>query len=260
MKKIVVTLFVVLSSASSLAQTAPQIVSDRPGQAFTHQVVGKGVFQIQSGLDLNKAATNLIDQEVRTSVNEFRLGLSESFEISTVWNYSQTSTTNNATSFEDEFDGVSSWQLGFRYNLIAESDGWIPGIGIQTRFSMKQVSRNYQPSQIAPTTMLFTNHTLLDDLNVSFNGGVAYDGETAIPQYLYVISFAQNFTSDFGIIYEFYGNEYNDQESNYGGAGVFYFPNKDLQLDLYASMGKNQGVEEFYMSLGVSWRTWLFNR
>lgn len=260
MKKMTVLLVGIFVSVQSFAQTAPQIVSDRPGQAFTHQVVGKGVFQIQSGLDLNRAKTSLIEQEVQTSVNEFRLGLSESFEISTVWNYSKTSSTNNQTSFSNEFDGVSQWQLGFRYNLIPESDGWIPGVGIQTRFSMKQVSRNYQASQVAPTTMLFTNHTLLDDLNVSFNGGVAYDGNTAIPQYLYVISFAQNFTSNFGVIYEFYGNEYDDQDSNYGGAGLFYFPNKDLQLDLYASMGKNQGVEEFYMSLGLSWRTWLFNR
>lgn len=241
------------------AQTAPQIISGRPGQAIGPRVVGKDIFQIQSGLDLNRAKTSFLEQNLRTSNNVVRFGLSEKFELSTVLDYSQTANDNNVTNFSENFEGVSQWQLGFRYNLIPRSDGWIPGFGIQTRFRLKQISDNYKADQIAPITMLVTNHSLSDNFSVNLNGGISYSGNNAIPRYLYIVSVGQNFgSSDFGAVYEFYGNEFNDQHSNYLGIGLSYLANDDLQFDLYTSHGKNQGVEEFYITLGLSWRTWVF--
>ena len=113
----------------SFAQRQPRIASGRPGQAIGPLVVGTGVFQVQTGVDYDRREFTNTKNTKRTLNNVIRFGLSEDFELSSVIDYRDETFDTNGV--ENNLDGVSQFQLGFRYNLIPEADGWIPAIGFQ---------------------------------------------------------------------------------------------------------------------------------
>jgi len=256
MKKQIVIYIIVFFALPSFAQQASSIASGRPGQAIDTQVVGKGVFQVESGLDY--LITKLTSFKATSQVfnNVLRLGLSERFEVSTVIDYQEDTFETNTT--ETSINGVSQWQLGFRYNLIPEHDGWIPTLGIQTRFRMKNVSENYRRDQVAPIVMASANSEISKRFSLTANGGVSYSGLSFVPTYIYILSLTQSLGACWATTYEAYGNESNDLKSSYLGVGLSYLINSDFQLDAYMSNGNNSGIKEFYSTLGLSWRTQLF--
>ena len=256
MKYLTVLLPFFVFSINSWAQTADSIATGRPGQAIGGRVVGAGILQIQSGYDHNTSEIGSSKSTSQTLNNIVRLGVSESFEFSTIVDYNFTKNTSPGA--ENSFEGLSQWQLGFRYNIIPPVESWMPILGIQTRFRMKQTSARYSPNQIAPVTILSAQKGLSEMFSLTVNGGISYNGNDNIPTYSYVFSLSQSLTSCLGLAYEVYGNEYNDMDRNYIGLGLAWSLSKDLQLDTYVSTGKNQGIEEVYATAGVSWRTWIF--
>lgn len=256
MKHLLLLTVIVVSCSLAQAQLEGTITTGRPGQAIGGGVVGTGVFQIQSGIDVVTNQQTGIERTNHTLNNIVRLGLTERFEISTILDYSQdTVETNNLT---QDFDGISQWQLGFRYNLIPSGEGWLPVLGLQTRFRMRAVSSEYRRNELAPVFMLSAVKALDEQWTVTGNYGVSYDGFTPMPTYNWVLSVSKSWGSRWSTVAEFYGSESNTEVSTFYGAGLAYLVNNDLQLDTYLSTGENRGIETFYGTVGVSWRTLAF--
>lgn len=239
---------------NALGQTSDSIRSGRPGQGIGPYVVGTGLLQIQSGVDYKKSDAGNAETSASVFNNVLRLGLSEAFELSVLGDWQEDVIKAGGITTSDK-RGVSQAHLGFRYNVRDKASGFIPAIGVQTRFKLKHVSSEYKNDQVAPTMMLVLDHSLCDSLSLSTNLGMDYSGQDSIPTYNYVLGVSHSLSSTFGILYEFYGNERLAQKSYYGGVGLSYLLNSDLQLDIYVSRGDNQGISELYSSLGVSWRT-----
>lgn len=249
-------LFVVLFSFSSFAQTSETISSGRPGQAIGSDAVGRGLFQVQSGVDFYQNSGEQMKSETRASNNVLRFGLSETFELRSIIDYQWDDSDQNGVQSHQQ--GISNMQVGFRFNVVDEADGWIPMFAIQNQFALKQVGNAYRPDQVASSVKVSMTHNLHPDLKLTTNLALAYDGETNIPRYDFVFSLTQSFTDTWSTVYEFYGNEYDDKESQYVGFGVAYLVNNDFQIDTYISSGRNNRVDEFYGTVGLSWRTRLF--
>lgn len=230
-------------------------MSGRPGQAIGGAVVGTGILQIQSGYDYDVDDMTQTRSTIQTLNNVLRLGLSENFEVSTVVDYSLVK--NSFPGHQASIEGLSQWQMGFRYNVIPEDKDWIPVLGIQTRFRMKQVSHHFKINQVAPVIMVSAQKGLTEDFSFTANGGVDYNGSDNVPTYNWVLSLSQALTSQIGLTYEVYGNQYNDQNRQYLGIGLAWLLNSNFQLDTYVSTAKNQNAEELYATLGFSWRTWV---
>lgn len=257
--RLFLVIFIVFLSVSSWAQRSPRISSDRPGQADGSNVTGTGVFQVQSGIDYQRLEFTNSQTTRRTLNNVLRMGLSENFELRSVVDFRSETFERSTTGEETTFDGVSQFELGFRYNLIADSDGLIPSLGFQTQFQMKNVGSAFRPNEVAPILKIATSHNLTDRFSLALNGIYAQTGNSNVPIYGYVVSVTQEISSIFSTVYEVYGNEFNDTESTYLGFGVAYRMNNDFQFDTYLSSGENSGVKEFYFTFGVSWRLYLFD-
>ncbi len=256
MKHLFLVTIIVVSCSAGFAQLTGTITTGRPGQAIGGGVVGTGVFQIQSGIDLTTTDQTGIERTNQTLNNIVRLGLTERFEISTILDYSQDTVETNT--LKQDFDGISQWQLGFRYNLIPSGEDWLPVLGLQTRFRMRAVSNEYRRNELAPVFMLSAVKAIDPEWTVTGNYGVAYDGFTPMPTYNWVLSVSKSWGSNWSTVAEFYGSESNSEASTFYGAGFGYLVNNDLQLDVYLSTGKNRGIESFYGTVGVSWRTLAF--
>jgi len=123
---------------------------------------------------------------------------------------------------------------------------------------MKQVGSDYDRDQVAPILQIAVAKTINKKFSVIGNWGMSYDGLTPVPNYSYVLSVSQSLGSRWGSVYEVYGNEAAEVRSTYLGVGLGYLLHDNLQLDSYISSGNNEGIKEFYFTLGVSWRTQLF--
>ena len=196
-----------------------------------------------------------IERTKRTWKKVLRLGLSDRFEISYILNYNQD--TVETSTIKQDFDGISSFQLGFRYNLIEPGDKFWPTLAIQTRFRSKAVSSDYRRNEIAPVFLLSAVKSI-EDWGVALNWGPSYNGFNAVPTYNWVLSISKSLNEKWGTVGEIYGSESNGQGSTYYGAGLSYLVNSDFQLDAYVSTSNNRGIEEFYGTVGVSWRLLTF--
>lgn len=247
------TLFcgVLLLAQFAMSQTASSIRTGRPGQAIGPYVVGTGLLQIQSGLDNTSVKVAGSNRETSLVNNVVRQGINESFELSGVFNYEQ---SRNTTGAANQKSGVSDVQVGFRYNLTSQPDGWFPAIGLQTRVRLESVSSDFRRDEPAPVLLMALGHTLSDDFGLNTNLGMDYSGQTASPVYRYVFSLGHSIGETWGLAYEFYGNQALGSDFYYFGLGAYYATSSDFQWDLYISGGDNHGINELYVSAGLSWR------
>lgn len=244
-------LLIALTHSKCYGQTNQSIRTGRPGQAIGPYVVGTGYFQVQSGVD--QSWTNGDSkQQTQLNNNVLRLGVDEKFEVSSVINLQKDKITKPS---EQEASGFSEFQLGFRYNLSEEPRGLIPGFGIQTRFKLTNVDSDYQSKQMAPVITFVTHHKLTDSMALGNNFGVSYDGSSTIPKYFFVTNLSFPLFGPWSSFIEVYGNSKDSIAAVYVDTGLAYAVNNDLQLDTYAGGGNNHGISEFFISLGLSWRT-----
>ncbi len=259
MKPFLFCFTVAVFSFSSLAQYQPTIQTGRPGQGIGPGVVGTGVLQWQAGFDLQQIEQTPSDRTNQTFNNILRLGLSERFEISSIIDYSDDEIAATSTRARQGLSGISQFQFGFRYVLNeASPEEWFPAVGLQTRFRFESVGGDYRRNELAPIFILATSKGITDQISLSVNAGMAYDGFTPTPTYSYVVGLSQSLNSRWGTLYEAYGQDNAGQKTNYLGLGLSYLMTSNFQWDGYISTGNNMGIRETYMTLGLSWRGRIF--
>lgn len=236
------------------------LTSDRPGQAFSANTVGKLVFQLQTGLDQGFARFALGTDGERARLytlknNSFvRFGITKSLEanlqLDTQYDRLRVTDTSIYTS-----QGLSNCQVGLRMNLIAEAKGWIPALGIQARTSLPINSPSYKTLKFGPEFGVFTSHALPGGMSFSTNWLVSWDGRSDMPIWGYVANFGFPIAPRLNGFVESYGSVQNGTFINHFDGGLGFLVNDNLQLDLFGGTGKNNGVNESFISLGVTWRT-----
>lgn len=249
--------FILVSAVGqrSLAQTNSTIRTGRPGQAIGAYVVGTEIFQVQSGLDYGSLISDTSSEHFGVLSSVLRYGLSERFELSALISFMNDHQSGSVVpSTSETKSGISDLHLGFRINLIDKPDGWKPGLGLQTRFRTTFVNPDFRSKNLAPILILATNNKLSSSMALATNFGVSYDGSTAIPAYLYVINVSRSFAESWGAFVEVYGRSKSSIGSVYADTGVAYSVNSDLQFDLYGGGGRNHGVTDTFVSVGISWR------
>lgn len=250
-----VVFFFLLFSSLANAQTNPTIRTGRPGQSIGPYVVGTGYLQVQSGIG-QAWAWDAIDQKSFLSDHVIRFGLTESFEISSVLNYQYERIKTATPSISNS--GINNVQVGFRYNIIDKPEKWIPGLGIQTRFKLPLNSSDYSIDYPSPVILLATQHRLNPDVLWFHNVGISYDGVSSNPRYVFTSNLAVSLSEKWGAFVEVYGNVRSFDTNIYWDTGLAYLLNNDLQIDMYGGLGRNDGVTDGFVSVGVSWRTQTF--
>lgn len=250
MIKILCAFFLISYQLCAFSQTHSSIRTGRPGQAIGPYVVGTDYLQIQSGYD---HAWQNGDTKLQTALqnNVIRYGADERFELSSVVSWQHDSISAPA---QENKEGISDFQLGFRYNINDRPDGIIPGFGVQTRFKLTNIASDYRSENLAPVIIFVANHNLIDTLALGTNLGITYSGNDTEPKYTFVSNLSFPIAERWSSFFEIYGNSQNAVASVYADTGLAYLYSNDLQIDGYLGGGKNHGVSEFFLSVGFSWR------
>lgn len=238
-------------NTSLSAQFAENIRTGRPGQAIGPYVLGKGVFQVQSGFeqyfrDYEKQA---VSENTFLHNTVFRVGFSEKFEMNTLLDWQSTATKEQGIS--RTAGGVSNSQIGLRFNVL-ERKGARPGLGFQYRLLLPAQSEIYRRQHLGSAVAMATNNKVFKKINFVTNWSAIWNGNEAKPHFKYTLSASFDITSKLGGFMEVYG-EIDEWTAFYDG-GFSYLLNKDLQLDLYGGWQGVEAYKEFFISVGVSWR------
>ncbi len=248
----------------STAQYAEKIASGRPGQANDPFSVGKGIYQIQSGLDFINVESDFGNRETELSAwnqnSLIRLGIFERFEVRIGYGYQirEQFSTNITTEFPEEQSGFNAFQFGLRHNIIMQK-GIIPTIGIQftTRFGGLNV---YRQNRFSYEGKLLLQHKISEKLVLNTNFSLEYNDQVDYTFGRYVFSFAYSLTDRLSVLAEAYGIVDSNDFYLFFDGGFGYLLSNNLQLDIFGGYGNNKiggensKIESYFVSLGFSYR------
>jgi len=260
MKLIATSLLFFLALNHTNAQYSETIRTNRPGQAFDPYSVGSRVVQFQPAMDLFFIESSKSKESIISSNNEIRYGVNEKLEINSVINIQSNNISTNNT--KQSFGGIENFQLGMKYNLLNSGKGIFSGVGLLTRFRLPISSEVYSSNELAPTFSLITSGSLIDKLSMSTVWGVAFNLNDNI-SYNYVLNTSYSLTDHLSSFIENYGTIQknvimsNKNFNTYFDAGFSYLVNRNLQLDILGGAASNFGIKQYFVSIGLAWRTGL---
>lgn len=241
-----------LLSGFADAQYNETIRTGRPGQSIGPWAVGTHVIQMQAGVQYGGSTDGSSDhdQNYLEPGMVLRFGLGRTFEVNTAWAWQDQRNTFG----EKEFDanGISSSALGFRVNMIEGAEGG-PALGFQLWMKLPLESDVRKSEELAPTGILIASFPLSDRLTCLTNLGVDYDGLSPRAEALYVMNLTYSLNTKWSTFAENYGSFGSGFVSRWD-AGLAYQANNNLQWDLYGGWGENDGVQEYFINAGFSFR------
>ena len=248
-------LLVAAASVDTHAQYGEWIRTGRPGQTMGTYCLGARVFQAQQGYTFRSRDFDDDVQRTQSTTHVLRVGLTEDFEVSGVLRVQSDRFDASTT----ERSGISSFQLGVRYNVTSETEQ-VPSIAIQTRLLLNTFDDDYGREGVGHSTIVAIGKRIAPKTAATINAIFTHNGNAPgmIPRYTTALS--HMLTQQLQLYLGGYGR-IDDFDFNLDG-GLGYFVNRDLKFDLtYGRQGFGDfegdpdGLEsDYFVSGGVSWR------
>ena len=231
------------------AQYRPTIVTGRPGQSIGGLTVGRQVYQVQTGLNVNWIGE---DPNKRTNLTEttvLRVGLLDHLEISGVIAGASRETIANGRSTRDR--GISNTQLGLRYNVLQNS-GWRPSLAVQGRALLTAQDEAFRREHTGANFIVSAAWSLTSVTGLTVNLNRAWSGNnTRTTGYVTTLGFAlgRNWSS----FVEMYGSLSDDFTTHFDG-GFARLVGDNVLLDVSAGWQGRDGLPDYFLDFGLSFR------
>ncbi len=249
-------LLILLNSIGLLAcaQYNETIRADRPGQGISAFTVGTGIFQVQSGCNIFGTSNSANGIKTNGFLNNtvVRYGITEQFELNYQFDYQTQSVTQNDVKTVQK--GVDAMDLGMRYHIYT-GKGLAPSVAFQFATRLPILGKDYVIKDLAPRFSIVTTQHLTKEIALTTVSGASWNGNNSVAQGNYVANISFPLFARIGGYVENYGNLQNGVFSTYFDGGFAWLVTNDLQLGLYGGYASNKGVNSFFVSSGISWRT-----
>jgi hypothetical protein len=247
--KITIAIIFIFSAFQTVHAQAelPPIQLDRPDQTECSYLVPAKHFQFESGFNFEEVETGTHNLLYPTLLSKY--GVNNRFELRLITELASTRT------FSDDFTGLKPIRVGFKAKLLEEK-------GIQPMTSIIAhliapftASKDFRPKYFAPTFRFTMQHTLSKKVNLAYNLGAEWNGESAEPSFIYTLTTGYAITEKLGAYAELYGfaPQYNDADHRCDG-GFTYLLKHNVMLDISGGVGLSEISPDYYISLGFSFR------
>ena len=152
-----------------------------------------------------------------------------------------------------EAGGLSTWSVGIRYNIIS-GEGYKPSFGVQTDINLNWVGEDFKSEDIAPIITLLHTQQLSKTFALTTNWSLSWNGNDNSTAGNYVLNISFPLSDKLGSFIENYGTLSNGSITHRWDTGLGYLINNNLMLDCSAGYGKNDGLSDWFIDAGVSWR------
>ncbi|MCX7737612.1 MAG: transporter [Candidatus Kapabacteria bacterium] len=240
-----------------LANTKPELLTDRPDITESATVVPFRCLQIESGFIYENILRSPTQDLTFITFNTtlFRYGVSKLIELRLGIEYLGNYNNNKVMMSEISEIGTGPLYLGMKIQVTKEN-GWLPEIaaipGINLPFT---AYRPFSSHNIEPEIVFAFSNTLNDWLSLGYNLGSKYFHDSKSFLYWYSMALGADLSGNFGTYIEL--NSYFpsiSRATHYLNSGFVFLPVHNLQLDCSGGIGLDSFSSDFHWGFGFSWR------
>ena len=246
-----------------------EIVTDRPDQTESADILLPGYYQFEGGVNYERKSEDRIfffgvstlTEQYTTVPALLRIGVFENFElrIATIYTYDTyksyypagvISTFSTYTSY-----GFLPLELGTKIKLTDESK-YIPKSAFLFTVNIPEIAGPaYDNNGSTAEFRVALSKTLSERFSVGMNLGAEYGGSNDNAVGLYTLSLAGEIYKNLGGFVEVYGNFADGSEPyHYVDGGLTYKILKNLQIDFSAGTLYSDEISDFFIGGGISVR------
>lgn len=251
LKKFLLTWLAFQVMLFATAQKKDRIETDRPNESELADLVPKRYFQIESGIYSEKKSET--EKDVVHPHTLLRYGMAEWIELRILINFS---TLREKMIPSDKIStGLEPVAPGVKISLLKQKN-IIPATSLLLHAGIPSLaSKDFKAKHLAPEVRLLMENSLSDNIELTYNAGVEWDGFEKDPSWLYSISPGFDIGERFEAFIEAYGyfNKHEAAQHTIDG-GIEFFVNKDFAVDICSGFGLNKSASNFFVTFGGSIR------
>jgi hypothetical protein len=224
-----------------------KIQTDRPNETQNAETIEKGFFQAELGFRKEKEDEN--QYKYLHPVALLKYGLTKRFELrAEVKETTQKFMNEKAT-------GLLPLELGFKLNLV-EGKGALPTTSLLTQVGFPDLaSEAFKAEHLFPRVRLLFQNKLSDKIELGYNVGAEWDGETSTPQWVYTFSPQLELGEKAFVFAEAYGFlRKGEHPEHYADAGLGLFLSRNVVWDLSGGVKLSPHGSPYFLETGISFR------
>ena len=245
------------------------IVTDRPDQTESADILQPGYYQFEVGINYERksedrifySGIHTITEKYTTAPALLRIGVFENFEfrIATVYTYNTRKIDYPpgviSTGTSSPSAGYLPLELGTKIKMTDESQ-YIPKTAFLFSASIPEIaSGDFDNNGSTAEFRVLLSKTLSERFSLGMNLGAEYGGSSDNAVGLYTLSLAGEIHKNLGGFVEVYGNFADGSEPfHYVDGGLTYKIMKNLQIDFSAGTLYSDDISDFFIGGGISVR------
>ena len=246
-------LIILLLSALQASAQGNNIVTDRPDQTESSAVVGRHIFQVETGcvfstreFEYFSGVGNIRTRDYATTL--LRYGITDGIEIRLASAY----TTNTYPAHSEPGQaGLQPITFGANMALIRER-GILPEVAVLGHLTFPWTGSNtFAPDHTVPEFRFSFSHTLDKRFSLGYNLGMFWLGNGTQGRFLYTLVLGASVADPVNVFAEFYGQSPGER---FVDAGITILLTPDLQLDGSYGTNLQMPAEMHFFNTGVSFR------
>lgn len=230
-----------------------KIDTDRPDQTESPYTVPKKWIQFEAGF--NRQQTNAKEKEYLLPTLLSKYGITNKIECRLITTGLLTTEKNPGTAKTENIFGLEPVEIGTKISLWEERK-WIPKTSVIMHLGIPGLaSKNYKAKHLAPSLVMTLQNSLTKNIALGYNLGVNWDGFSTTPNWTYTLAPGFNIGQKWYSYIEIFGSvAAHEQPEHSLDAGLAYFPDNNLKIDISAGKGISSSSPNWYMAIGFSCR------
>jgi len=250
-----------LACASS-ALAGEAIVTDRPDFVESSDVVGRGGFQIETGLSWERSNADGLKTRTRTTPTLLRVGVGDTLELRVETDGVTRSRTQDASGATQSERGYADASIGVKWRMQEgnESQG-TPGIAWLAHVDVDSGSRAFRGRGLRPSLRAVAEWELPQDFSVGVMPGFLVDRNDDGARFvagILAVTLGKSWTPTLRSFVEVAGQQLTSRKN--GGSvvtfdtGVAYLVTEAIQVDVSVALGLTSFAPDAQYGVGLSIR------
>jgi hypothetical protein len=236
-----------------------EIVTDRPDFVESSNVVGKGRFQIETSVAVDRNKADGIKDKTYSTPTLLRYGIGETLELRLETDGRiRASTTDIASGARHTESGYADLALGVKWHIADERDG-APSMGVLAHVDLDTGSGPFRAGGKGGSLRLAAEWELADDVALGVMPGLAWQANDNGGRYtsgIFGIVLGKGWDARFRTFIEYSAQQIAHARD--GGSvstvdiGAAYLLTNTVQLDTALSRGLNHRTPDWSFTVGLS--------
>lgn len=242
------------------SQTPGDMVTDRPDQSESTNIVPPGYVQIEGGASYDKFSDKDFYSEYEASYTSIsgliRIGVFPNMELRIAPEYAVYNSEIRVPGFQSytsKVDGFNPLVIGTKIRILEETESF-PGLAFLFHVDFPDLaSKNFKGGYSTPEVRVALSNQLTDRFSLGVNGGAMFDMGTRQTVGLYTIAVGADITNKLGGFFELYGF-FHGESSHFLDGGLTYSFMENLQADISGGVGLSEYTSDYFIGGGLSVR------